>query len=161
MLEKGIIVHSKSPWSFPVVLVKKKSGETRFCVDYRKLNKITKKDSYPLPRIDEILDMLHTKKYFSTLDLASGFWQIEVEPTDQEKTAFVVENDFFHFRKLPFDLCNSPSTFMRAMNYIFGDFIGNILYIFLDDIIITSSTFKNTWKTLRKFSTVYEKLVLN
>ena len=155
MLDKGIIVPSKSPWSFPVVLVKKKSGETRFCVDYRKLNKITKKDCYPLPRIDEILDILHTKKYFSTLDLASGFWQIEVEPKDQEKTAFVVENDLFHFRKLPFGLCNSPSTFMRAMNYIFDDLIGRILYIFLDDIIITSSTFEEHLENLEK---VFDRL---
>ena len=99
--------------------------------------------------------MLHTKKYFSTLDLASGFWQIEVEPKDQEKTAFVVENDLFHFRKLPFGLCNSPSTFMRAMNYIFDDLIGRILYIFLDDIIITSSTFEEHLENLEK---VFDRL---
>ena len=127
----------------------------RFCVDYRKLNKITKKDCYPLPRIDEILDLLHQKKYFSTLDLASGFWQIEIEPGDQEKTAFIVENDLYHFRKLPFGLCNSPSTFMRAMNYIFGDLIGKILYVFLDDIIITSSTFEAHLENLQK---VFDRL---
>lgn len=88
MLDDGIVEPSSSPWASPVVLVKKKDGTTRFCVDYRRLNDVTRKDAYPLPRIDSTLDALGGAKYFSTIDLASGYWQVEVDPADREKTAF-------------------------------------------------------------------------
>ena len=91
MMEQGIIQPLSSPWSSPIVLVKKKNGKTRFCVDYRKLNKITKCDAYPLSRIDEILDSLGKAKYFTSLDLASGYWQVEMNESDREKTAFVTK----------------------------------------------------------------------
>ena len=155
MIEAGVIIPSKSPWTSPVVLVKKKTGDMRFCVDYRKLNAITIKDCYPLPRIDEILDSLQGKKYFTGLDLANGYWQIEVEPNDREKTAFVVENDLYEFVKMPFGLCNSPSTFMRAMNCVMADLINEILHIFLDDLIVASSTFEEHIGNLRK---VFDRL---
>ncbi|XP_057374752.1 uncharacterized protein LOC130695606 [Daphnia carinata] len=92
MLQANVIRHSTSPWAAPVILVVKKTGEMRFCIDYRKLNNLTKKDSYPLPRIDSTLDRLYGKKFFTTLDLASGYWQIELEESSKEKTAFIVEN---------------------------------------------------------------------
>ena len=87
MSETSVIQPSKSPWSSPVVLVRKKDGSHRFCVDYRKLNSVTKADTFPLPRIDDLLDLLGKSEYFSTLDLAAGFWQIKMHSASQEKTA--------------------------------------------------------------------------
>ncbi|GFT86228.1 hypothetical protein TNCV_2419971 [Trichonephila clavipes] len=89
MLDEGIVQPSESPWSSPVVLVRKKDGSWRFCVDYRKLNSVTKKDVYPLPRIDDTLDCLKGAKFFSSMDLRSGYWQIEIDEADREKTAFI------------------------------------------------------------------------
>eukprot|EP00731_Ephydatia_muelleri_P039166 Em1164g1a len=94
MLEKNAIEHSDSPWSSPIVLVKKKDGTTRFCVDYRKVNEVTRKDAYPLPRVDDTLDTLAGSKFFSTLDLTTGYWQVEVAPEDQPKTAFTTPEDY-------------------------------------------------------------------
>ena len=98
MLRKEIVTPSQSPWASPVVLVRKKDGSTRFCVDYRKVNAVTRKDAYPLPRIDTTLDTLAGSKSFSTLDLLSGYWQVEVDPTDQEKTAFCTPNGLFEVK---------------------------------------------------------------
>ncbi len=107
-----------SPWAAPIAIVKKKSGETRLCVDYRKLNAITKKYSFPLPRIDDVLDLLVGQKFFSTLDMASGYWQIEIDEQSKEKTAFIVENNVYEWNRLAFVLTNSPGSFQRTMNYI-------------------------------------------
>ena len=137
MLHKDIISPSESPWSAPV---KKKGGELRFCVDYRQLNAITKKDAYPIPRIDETLDLLQGKKLFSTLDLACGYWQIELDYSSNEKTAFVAGNQLFEFKRMPFGLCNGPSTFQRLMNKIFRNLIGKFVLVYFNDIIIYSSS---------------------
>ncbi|UYV80952.1 K02A2.6-like [Cordylochernes scorpioides] len=118
MLKLEIIQPSDSPWSSPVVLVEKKDGTWRFCVDYRRLNKITRKDVYPLLRIDDTLDSLRGASIFSTMDLKSGYWQNEVDETDREKTAFVTPDGFFEFRVMPFGLCNAPATFERIMDNI-------------------------------------------
>ena len=111
MMKQGIIQPSSSPWSSPIVLVKKKNGKTRFCVDYRKLNKITKRDTYPLPRIDKILDSLGKAKYFTSLDLASGYWQVEMNENNKKKTAFVTKQGIFEFNVMPFGLTNTSVTF--------------------------------------------------
>ena len=101
MLQKDIVERSSSPWASTIVLVKKKDGSTRFCVDYRKLNSVTRKDAYPLPRIDDTLDTLHGSMWFTTLDLASGYWQVGVEKRDQHRTAFSTPNGLFEFKSCP------------------------------------------------------------
>ena len=111
MLKRDIIQPSSSPWSSPIVLVRKKDGSLRFCVDYRKVNAVTKKDAYPLPRVDETLDTLSGSQWFSTLDLLSGYWQVEMSPTDREKTAFSTPEGLYEFKVMPFGLCNAPSNF--------------------------------------------------
>ena len=118
MQEMSVIQPSKSPWSSPVVLVRKKDGSHRFCVDYRKLNSVTKADNYPLPRIDDLLDQLGKSNYFSTLDLASGFWQIKVHQNSQERTAFSTPHGLFEFQVMPFGLTNAPSVFQRLMQQV-------------------------------------------
>jgi len=111
LLHNGLIKPSNSPWSLPVVVVEKKNGKLRLCVDYRKLNNVTKKDSYPLPRIDDMLETLSDSQWFSSLDLASGFWQVELDQTTKEKTAFVTKFGIYEFEVMPFGLYNAPATF--------------------------------------------------
>ena len=110
MCEQGVIEPSTSPWASPVVLVRKKSSDLRFCVDYRMLNRVTRKDSYPLPRIDETLEALAGAEWFSSLDLMSGYWQVEMDEACKEKTAFSSGNGLWQFRVMPFGLCNAPAT---------------------------------------------------
>lgn len=118
MLERGVIEQSNSPWSAPVVLIKKKDGSYRFCIDYRKLNSNTFKDAYPLPRNDESLDQLIGSSWFSTLDLCSGYWQVEMEQEDKPKTAFATRRGLFQFSAMPFGLCCAPATFERLMETV-------------------------------------------
>lgn len=115
MLDNGIIESSNSPWASPIVLAKKKDGTTRFCVDYRKLNSVTIKDAYPLPKIDESISSLSGARYFCTLDLASRFWQVAMEDGDKKYTAFTTHKGLFQFKVMPFGLSNSPATFERLM----------------------------------------------
>ena len=118
MLEANVIEPCASPWSSNVVLAKKADGSLRFCIDYRKLNDVTYKDSYPLPRIDTCLDALGGSTYFSTLDHRSGFWQVAIDPRDADKTAFFTRSGQFRFNVLSFGLANSPSMFKRLMDLI-------------------------------------------
>ena len=118
ILDHGVIQPSSSPWASPIVLVAKKDGSTQFCVDYRKLNAITKLDVYPLPRIDNSLDLLAETRFFSTLDIASGYWQVGMEEESQEKTAFTTHTGLFEFTVMPFGLCNAPATFQRLMENV-------------------------------------------
>lgn len=140
LTEHGFIRPSKSPYGAPVLFVKKKSGELRMCVDYRALNKITVKNSYPLPRISELLDRLHGAVCFSKIDLRSGYHQIRISEEDVEKTAFKTRYGHFEFLVLPFGLCNAPATFMRMMHDIFHDYLDSFVIIYLDDILVYSRT---------------------
>ncbi|KAE8993323.1 hypothetical protein PR002_g20276 [Phytophthora rubi] len=136
MLGAGVIEEGNGAWGFPVVLVRKKDGEVRFCVDYRALNKVTKKDVYPLPRIDETLEALGGALLFTTLDLRAGYWQIRVAPEDQDKTAFMTRRGLYKFVRMPFGLTNAPSTFQRMMNGVLRGLTWVTCLVYLDDIVV-------------------------
>ena len=136
MLEKGIIQESVSPWSSPVVLVKKKDGSYRFCVDFRKVNKVTKVDSFPMPLVADALDSLAGASVFSVLDLKSGFWQIQMQKDSQQKTAFSTHNGLYEFLTMPFGLVNSGASIQRLMGHILRGLEYRFALIYIDDIII-------------------------
>lgn len=155
MLENNVIEPSDSPWASPVLLVKKPDNNYRFCIDYRKLNAITKRDVYPLPRIDDTLDELGTAMIFSTLDLESGFWQIPVHTEDRAKTAFNTPHGHYQFKVLPFGLTNAPSTFQRVMNGVLRKHKRYCL-VYIDDIIIFS---KNFLEHLTHLQLIFDSIV--
>ena len=148
--QSGVIQPSQSPYASPIVIVRKKDGKIRLCVDYRQLNSRTVRDAYPLPRIDEALDALGKAKYFSCLDLTSGYHQVKMAAKDQQKTAFTSPMGLYEFTRMPFGLVNAPATFQRLMATVFGDMNFESLLIYLDDIIIFSSTIEEHVERLRK-----------
>ncbi|KAK6177716.1 hypothetical protein SNE40_015762 [Patella caerulea] len=151
MAKQGIISPSISPWSSPVVLVKKKDNSTRFCVDYRKLNDVTIKDSHPLPRIDDTLDALSGAKLFSTLDLKSGYHQVKLAESDKEKSAFsVYGSGLWEFNVMSFGLCNAPGSFERLMERVLKGLSWQICLVYLDDIIVYSKSFEQHLENLTK-----------
>lgn len=160
LFDNGIITHSTSPYSSPVWVVPKKqdaSGKRkiRVVIDYRKLNEKTVEDKYPIPQIEEILDNLGKSVYFTTLDLKSGFHQIEMDPKDRAKTAFSTTKGHFEFARMPFGLKNAPAAFQRAMNSVLTGLIGNICFVYLDDIIVIGESLNIHLKNL---NTVLERL---
>ena len=142
LLDQGLIRPSTSPWSSPVVLVPKKNGTMRMCVDYRKLNTITIRDQYPLPRIDDTFDQLHNAAWFTTLDLVQGYHQLPLDDEAIPKTAFVTHKGLFEYLRLPFGLCNAPAGFQRCMDGLLGGLKHKCLLVYLDDIIVFSPTFQ-------------------
>ncbi|MES9883150.1 MAG: reverse transcriptase domain-containing protein, partial [Sedimenticola sp.] len=141
MLDNGIIEPSISPWASPIVLVDKKDGTTRFCVDYRALNQCTRKDSYPLPRAQDCFDAMGGTNWFSSIDLQSGYWQVAMDPSDADKTAFTCPLGLYQFRVLPFGLCNGPPTFERLMEHVLSGLQWTICLLYIDDVVTFSKTF--------------------
>ena len=140
MLANNVIRPSTSPFAAPVVLAKKHDGTWRFCVDYRKLNDITIRDSYPLPKIDETLDSLQGMTVLSVMDLLSGFWQIPMRDRDREKTAFVSSQGLYEFLVMPFGLTNSPPMFQRAMDKVLAGLKWVFCMVYIDDVIVFSKS---------------------
>ncbi|CAI7839812.1 unnamed protein product, partial [Closterium sp. NIES-53] len=140
LLAKEFIQPSSSPYASPVLFVRKKDGSLRMCVDYRGLNKITVKNGYPLPRIDELFEQVGEARYFSKLDLRSGYHQVRIQSEDIPKTAFRTRYGHYEFRVLPFGLTNAPATLQGMMQSIFSDFIDKFLVVFIDDLLVYSRT---------------------
>ncbi|KAJ9520387.1 hypothetical protein QJQ45_000129 [Haematococcus lacustris] len=158
LLAKGMIEPSSSPFAAPILFVKKKSGELRMCLDYRQLNKITIRDQYPLPRIDDLFDKLSGCTVFSSLDLQAGYNQIRITPEDVPKTAFKTPDGHYQFKVLSFGLCNAPATFQRVMNDAFAPVLNQCALVYLDDILVMSKSVDEHLKHLRK---VFDLLRLN
>lgn len=160
MLQQGIIQNSVSPWSSPIWIVPKKTDASgkkkwRMVIDYRKLNERTIDDKYPLPNITDILDKLGKSQYFTTLDLANGFHQLEMDPNDVQKTAFSTENGHYEFKRMPFGLKNAPSTFQRVMDNILRGIQNETCLVYLDDIVIFSTSLQEHLERLRS---VFDRL---
>lgn len=149
LLEKGFIQPSKSPYGAPILFVPKPDGKWRMCIDYRALNKLTIKNRYPLPRIDDMIDQLSGAVVFSKLDLASGYHQVRIVPEDVPKTAFRTRYGHYEFLVMPFGLTNAPATFMRLMNDVFHEYLDKFVIVFLDDILVYSKTYPEHREHLR------------
>jgi hypothetical protein len=155
MLALGIIEPSSSPYGAPVLFVQKKDGSLRMCTDYRALNKLTIRNQYPLPRIDDLLDSLNGCSYFSSIDLKSGYHQIRIAPEDVPKTAFRTPIGHYQFKVLQFGLTNAPATFQNVMNDIFAPYLNQFVVVYLDDILIFS---KSEQEHLQHIELVLQKL---
>ena len=149
LFEKQFIRPSASSWGAPILLVKKKDGSSRLCVDYRQLNKLTIKNKYPLPRIDDLMDELHGASVFSKIDLRSGYHQILVKAENMEKTAFRSRYGHYEYVVMPFVVTNAPALFMDYMNRIFRPFLDKFVVVFIDDILIYSRTHEEHVEHLR------------
>ncbi|CAB0035373.1 unnamed protein product [Trichogramma brassicae] len=150
MLADGVIERSASAWSSAPVIVKKADGSDRFCIDYRDLNKVTKKDAYPVPNIDHILDKLRRARYITTIDLKSAYFQIRMEEASKKFTAFAVPGSgLYQFVRMPFGLCNAPATLQRLIDALFGPEFEPHVFGYLDDIIIVNESFDEHMKMAR------------
>ena len=146
MLKAGVIRKSRSPWSSPIVVVPKKGGKKRLCIDYRKLNSVTITEKWPLPNILDILDRFKGSTWFSVIDLKSGYWQVKMDPDSIEKTAFSTPDGHYEFLRLPFGLKNAPAEFSRIMNMVFGNL--PFVEVYLDDITVHSNSLEQHIKDL-------------
>ena len=140
MLRKGLIRPSASPWGSPIIFVDKRDGTTRLCVDYRKLNDVTIKNKYPLPKIEDLFDQLNGARIFSKIDLRTGYHQLKVRETDIPKTAFITRYGLYEYTVMSFGLTNAPAYFMNLMNKVFMDYLDQFVVVFIDYILIYSKS---------------------
>ena len=159
MLDIGVITESSSDWASAPVLVRKKDGSVRYCIDFRALNDKSRKDLFPLPSISQCLDQLCGNQYFSTLDMASGYWQIEIDPKDRHKTAFITKFGLFEHKRMAFGLCNAPATFQRVIQFVLRGLTWSKVLAYIDDVIILGKNFhdhldnlKLTFERFRKYN---------
>ncbi|KAL1138339.1 hypothetical protein AAG570_008403 [Ranatra chinensis] len=156
MLLAGVVEPSKSAWSSPVVMIRKKDGSYRFCVDYRKVNAVTRRDAYPVHYVNHILDRPRNARYFSSLDAKSAYWQVPLSEESKERTAFTVPGTgLFQFTRMPFGLHNSPATWQRLIDQVLGPELERHVFVYLDDIIVCSAQFDKYVETLDR---VFKKL---
>ena len=149
LVSKGIVRPSTSPWGAPVLFVKKNDGSLRLCIDYRELNKVTLRNQYPLPRIDDLFDQLQGARVFSKIDLRSGYHQLNIRSEDVPKTAFKTQYGHYEFLVMPFGLTNAPAVFMDLMNRIFQPYLDQFVIVFIDDILIYSGSKEDHEENLR------------
>ena len=155
LLKKEIIKPSTSPYAAPIVIVRKKDGSIRCCCDYRRLNEVTVRDAFPLPRMDECIDALSGAKFFSTLDLASGYHQVKMHEEDRHKTAFTTPFGLYEWTRLPFGLANAPAHFSRLMQYVMHDHLFQIMLVYLDDLLVYAESFE---EHLSRLQLVFNRL---
>lgn len=157
MLADGIIEESSSPWAAAYVLVRKKTGEFRLYIDFRQLNQVTKKNAFPLPRIEACLEALTGKKFYSQFDFAAGYWQLPVAPDSREYTAFRTEDGHYQFRVMPFGLINAPASFQKLMNTLLAGVTGLEVQVYLDDVCLASDSWPEHLALLNKFFDLVRK----
>ena len=153
MLAADVIEPSTSEWASPVCLVRKPDNSYRFCIDYRRVNAVSRKDAFPVPDIQDALDSLRGARWFATIDLLSGYWQLGLTDRAKERSAFCTRRGLFQFKRMPFGLCGAPATFCRLMSIVLGDYIGVICLCYLDDVIVFAKTQQELLERLDKVFT--------
>lgn len=152
-----MIKPSSSPFASPVILARKKTGVWRLCVDYRRLNALTVKNKYPLPVIDELLDELQGAMWFTSLDLSSGYHQIQMDPLDIPKTAFQTHNGHYEYRVMPYGVTGGPATFQLTMNSILAPLLRKCVVVFIDDILVYSTNWRDHLEHIRAVFNILDK----